>query len=130
MNTRTVLTTAAVIALIFALGLLLMPASMATLYGMGTSPSEILLARYFGVALLAVGLINWFAKDMDYASLRPVILGNMVGDFVGLIVSVMGTVGGVLNSLGWLSVALYLLLTLGFAYLYFMGQPVNVRQRA
>lgn len=130
MNTRTVLTTAAVIALIFAVGLLLMPAFMATLYGIGTSPSEVLLARFFGTGLLAIGLINWLAKDMDYSTLRPILLGNLVADIVGLIVSVMGTVGGVMNSLGWLSVALYLLLALGFAYLQFMGQPVNVRQRA
>lgn len=130
MNTRTVMTVAAVIALVFAIGLLLAPAFMATLYGIGTSPSEILLARYFGAALLAIGLVNWLARNADYASLRPIIFANMVGDFVGVIISVMGTVSGVLSSLGWLSVALYLLLALGFAYLQFMGQPVSVRQRA
>jgi hypothetical protein len=130
MNTRTVMTIAAVIALVFALGLILMPAFMGTLYGTGTSPNQLLLARLFGSALLGFGLINWLARDSDYATLRPIILGNLVGDLVGLIVCVMGTLGGVMNSMGWLSVALYLLLALGFAYLYFMGQPVNVRQRA
>jgi len=130
MNTRTVMTIAAVVALVFALGLILMPAFMGTLYGTGTSPNQLLLARLFGSALLGFGLINWLARDSDYATLRPIILGNLVGDFVGFIVCVMGTLGGVMNSMGWLSVALYLLLALGFAYLYFMGQPVNVRQRA
>jgi hypothetical protein len=42
----------------------------------------------------------------------------------------MGTLGGVMNSMGWLSVAIYLVLVLGFGYLYFMGQPVSIRQRA
>lgn len=130
MNTRTVMLIAAVIALIFAAGLLLMPASMATLYGMGASPSEILLARFFGVTLLTVGLINWFAKDADYSTLHPIFLGNMIGDFVGAAVTVMGVLGGVMNALGWSSVAIYLLLGLAFAYLQFMGQPVNVRPRA
>jgi hypothetical protein len=130
MNTRTVLTIAAVVALIFALGLILMPASMGSLYGTGTSPNQLLLGRLFGSALLGFGLLNWMAKDMEYASLRPVLAGNLVGDLVGLIVTVMGTLGGVMNSMGWLSVAIYLVLVLGFGYLYFMGQPVSIRQRA
>jgi hypothetical protein len=130
MNTRTVLTVAAVIAIIFALGLILMPAFMGTLYGTGTSPVQDLLARYFGTALLAIGLIDWLARDMDFATLRPIILGNLIGDAVGLIVTLMGTLGGVMNSMGWLSAALYILLVLGFGYLQFMGQPVSLRQRA
>jgi hypothetical protein len=130
MNTRTVLTAAAVIAFIFALGLILMPDFMGTLYGLGTSPVQALIARFFGTALLALGVVNWFARDMDYAAVRPIILGNLVGDAAGLIVSLMGTVGGVMNSVGWLSVVLYLLLILGFGYLQFMGQPVSIRQRA
>jgi hypothetical protein len=130
MNTRTVLTAAAVVALLFALGLILLPDFMGTLYGLGTSPVQALIARYFGTGLLAVGLINWFARDMDYAALRPILLGNLVSDAVGLLVSLMGTLGGVMNAMGWSSVVLYLLLILGFGYLYFMGQPVSSRQRA
>jgi hypothetical protein len=130
MNTRTVLTAAAVVALVFALGLLLMPTFMGTLYGLGASPVQELIARFFGATLLGVGLINWFAKDMDYATLRPVILGNLIGNAVGLIVALMGTLGGVMNSVGWLSIAIYLLFTLAFGYFQFLGQPVSVRQRA
>jgi hypothetical protein len=130
MNTRTVLTLSAVVAVIFALGLLLMPAFMGTLYGTGTSPNQLLLARLFGAALLGFGVINWAARDMDYSALRPIILGNLVGDVVGFIVCVQGTLAGVMNSTGWLSVALYLLLALGFGYLQFMGQPTSIRQRA
>jgi hypothetical protein len=130
MNTRTILTVSAVVAFIFALGLILMPATMGSLYGTGTSPNQLLLARLFGSALLGFGLVNWLSKDMEYASLRPLLAGNLVGDLVGLVVTVMGTLGGVMNSMGWLSVAIYLVLALGFAYLYFMGQPVSVRQRA
>jgi hypothetical protein len=130
MNTRTVLTTAAVVALLFAVGLLLMPGFMGQLFGLGTSPAQDLVARFFGTGLLAVGMINWLARDIDYATLRPILLGNLVADAVGLIVSLMGTLGGVMGSLGWLSVVIYLVLSLGFAYLQFMGQPVSLRQRA
>jgi hypothetical protein len=119
-----------VISLIYGIGILLAPTFVGPLYGFGNSPAEILLGRFFGAALLGIGLINWLAREADYVSLRPIILGNLIADVVGLLVCVMGTLSGVMNSLGWFSVALYLLLSLGFGYLQFMGQPVNARQHA
>ena len=121
MKLRTFLTIVAVIALLYALGLILLPAFMATTYGMGTSASEILLARFFGVEMLVVGVINWLAKDLTGASVRPVITGNLIGDIVGTIVALMGTLSGVMNVVGWSAVAIYLLIALGFAYFQFMA---------
>jgi hypothetical protein len=114
---------AAVVALLYALGLLLMPAFMATTYGMGTSASEILLARFFGTELLVLGLIYWLAKDFTGASVRPLTAASVIGNAVGFVVSVMGTLGGAMNSMGWSAVAVYLLIGLGFAYFQFMAPP-------
>ena len=121
MKLRTFLIIAAVIALSYALGLILMPAFMATTYGIGTSAPEILLARFYGVELLALGLINWLAKDLPVSSLRPIITGSLIANVVGTIFAIIGTVGGVMNSFGWSSVAIYLLIALGFAYFQFMA---------
>ena len=121
MNLRTFLTIAAVVALVYALGLILMPAFMNSTYGLGTSASEILLSRFFGVELLVLGLVTWLAKDLTGASVRPIITGNLIGNAVGTIVALMGTLGGVMNSVGWSAVAIYLLLALGFAYFQFMA---------
>ena len=121
MNLRTFLVIAAVIALAFALGLILMPAFMATTYGFGTSASEILLARFFGTELLVLGVINWLAKDSTGANARPIIMGSLIGNAVGAVIALMGTLNGVMNSIGWSSVAIYLLLALGFAYFQFMA---------
>ena len=121
MNLRTFLTIAAVVALVYALGLILMPAFMASTYGLGTSASEILLSRFFGVELLVLGLIVWLAKDLTGASVRPIITGNLIGNAVGTIIALMGTLGGVMNSVGWSAVAVYFLLALGFAYFQFMA---------
>jgi len=123
MKLRTFLMIAAVIALLYALGLLLMPAFMATTYGMGTSASEILLARFFGTELLVLGLIYWLAKDFTGASVRPLTAASVIGNAVGFVVSVMGTLGGAMNSMGWSAVAVYLLIGLGFAYFQFMAPP-------
>ena len=119
MKLRTFLTIAAVIALLYALGLILMPAFMATTYGLGTSASEILLGRFFGVEMLVVGLITWLAKDLTGTSVRPIIIGSLIGDIVGAFIALMATLKGVMNSVGWSAVAIYLLIALGFAYFQF-----------
>ena len=121
MNLRTFLVIAAVVALAFALGLILMPTFMAATYGFGTSASEILLARFFGTELLVVGLINWLAKDLTPANARHIITGSMIGNLVGAYFSLMGTLGGVMNAVGWSAFAIFLLIGLGFAYFQFMA---------
>jgi len=121
MKLRTFLMIVAVVALLYGLGLLLLPTFMATTYGFGTSASEILLARFFGVAMLTLGLINWLAKDLTGASIKPIILGSLIGDAVGAIVALMGTLSGVMNAVGWSAFGIYLVFTLGFAYFQFMA---------
>jgi hypothetical protein len=121
MKLRTYLTIVAVVSLLYGLGLLLLPSFMATTYGFGTSPSEILLARFFGVAMLTLGLINWLAKDLTGASVKPIILGGLIGDAVGAIVALMGTLSGVMSAVGWSAFVIYLLFVFGFAYFQFMA---------
>jgi len=45
----------------------------------------------------------------------------MIGDAAGFIISLLGMLTGVMISVGWLSVGLYLLLALRFAYFQFMS---------
>lgn len=121
MNLRTFFTIAAVVALVYALGTLFIPTQMGAMYGFGNSPSEVLLARFFGVELLVLGIAYWLARDTSPANARPFIVGGLIGNLVGAYFSLTGTLGGVMNSLGWSSVAVYLLLALGFAYFQFMA---------
>ncbi len=121
MKLRTYFTIVAVVALLYALGLILMPTFMATLHGLGTSASEILLARFFGVELLAIGLITWLSKDLPYSSVRPIITGSLIADIVGAFFALMGTLNGVMNTFGWSAFAVYLLFALGFAYFQFLA---------
>ncbi len=119
MKQRTFLIIAAVLALGYGLGLVLMPGFMNSTYGFGTSASEILLARFFGIELLALGVAAWLSKDLTGASVRPIITGSLVADVLGAIFALMGTLSGVMNSSGWLAFGLYFLLALGFAYFQF-----------
>jgi len=119
MNQRTFLILAAILALGYGLGLVLMPAFMNSTYGFGTGASEILLARFFGIELLGLGVAAWLSKDLTGASARPIITGSLIADALGTIFALLGTLNGVMNSAGWSAFGLYLLLTLGFAYFQF-----------
>ena len=121
MKLRTFLMVVAVVALLYGLGLLLFTGFMAKTYGLGTTDSEILLGRFFGVAMLTLGLITWLSKDLTGASVKPLILGSLIGDLVGAVVALMGTLGGPMNAAGWSSFGLYLVFALGFAYFQFMA---------
>jgi hypothetical protein len=119
MNLRKFLILAAILALGYGLGLVLMPAFMNSTYGFGTSASEILLARFFGLELLGLGVAAWLSKDLTGASVRPIITGSLIADALGTLFALLGTLNGVMNSAGWSAFGLYLLLTLGFAYFQF-----------
>ena len=111
----------AVIALVFGIGFVLAPGTMGTLYGMTPGPEVNLAGQFFGVELIAVGLLCWLARDVsDSAAQHAMILAFLIADVIGLIVSIMGTLSGVFNAVGWSAVVIYLVLSLGFAYFQFM----------
>ena len=110
----------AVVALVYGVGLVLLPSTLLSMYGVTPGPAVNLASQLFGVELLHVGLICWFARNVsDGPAQRALILASLIGQAFGLIVALMGTLSGVFNTVGWSAVAIYLLLGLGYAYLQF-----------
>ena len=116
MTIKTFFTIIAVLALVHGVGFVLAPEQVAASYGMATSASTVLMARLFGAALVGLGLIFWFARDGSSESMRSVFIPTIVGNTVGLIVVVMGTMAGTLNSMGWVAALIYLFGAGGSAY--------------
>ena len=109
------------VCLIYGIILVLTPATMLSLHGVAQDPGERLMAQYFGSALIAIGLLTWFARNVaDSEAQRAIILALLISDVIGVIVSVLGTVSGAMNAVGWSAVGIYLLLALGFAYFQFV----------
>jgi hypothetical protein len=121
MKLRSFLTVAAVVPLVFAMGLLLVPEWLAVMYGIETSASAILMARLYGGALLAVGLTTWLCRDFTGVVLRPVIFGSLAAEIASLIVVLVGMLSGTMNSFGWSAVVIYAAGGFGFVYYQFMG---------
>ena len=117
MSAKLYLTIAAIIAILYGIAFVLIPAEMIQPYGVQPEPHVILAFRLLGSAFLGFGLILWFAKDFqDWSAVRGVLTGVAVGDAVGGLVIALGTIQGAANALGWLNVILYALLVLGALY--------------
>ena len=111
----------AIVALGYSISFLLVPATVLSLYGVTQGPGEILMGQFFGVALIAIGLLTWFARNVaDSEAQRAIILALLISSIIGVIVAVLGTVSGVMNAVGWSAIGIYLLLALGYAYFQFM----------
>jgi hypothetical protein len=123
MRLSTLLLIGGLLGLVFGLGFLLVPRPMLTLYGVPTDPSVVLMARFFGAALLQVGLVLYLIRDVgDPRTQRGVVIGSFIGSVVGLVVALTGQFWDLVNQFGWSTVAIYGLLTLGYGSIMF-GRP-------
>jgi len=112
----------AVVALVFGIGFLLIPASVLAMYGAAPGPQINLTAQLFGSALIHVGLVAWLIRNVsDGLARRAIVTSGLAANLVGLVVSLIGTLGGVISSFGWSAIVIYVLLALGYAYFQFMS---------
>jgi hypothetical protein len=125
MRLSTLLLIAGLLALVFGLGFLLVPRPMLALYGIPADPSLVLMARFFGSALVQIGLVLYLIRDVgDPRTQRGVVIGSFIGAVAGLVVALTGQFWGLVNQLGWSTVAIYALLTLGYGSIMF-GRPAS-----
>jgi hypothetical protein len=123
MKVKLFLVIAAVIAILYGIAFLLIPGFVLASYGVTPNAPTILGFRFFGVALLSLGLVVWFVRDTsDWTALRGLLLGLSIGDVVGVVVSIWGTVTGIMNAMGWSAVLIYLVLLAGSVYYLSAGR--------
>ena len=123
MRLRSLLLLAGVIALGFGLAFLFAPRPMLALYGVTADAGIVLMSRFFGAALVQLGMVLYLIRDVgDLRTQRGVVIGSFLGSVAGLVVALTGQFWGVVNQFGWSSVAIYGLLTLGYGSFMF-GRP-------
>ena len=123
MNYRNVVTASAVVSILYALLIVLLPGQIVRFYNVELNPAGVLVAHLYGSTLLGFGLLNWFARQFQDTSIqRSVMTANLVTTALGTIFSLIAQLGGVpgANALGWSTVVLFLLFALAFAYLLFV----------
>jgi len=124
MTFRTLLIIKAVVCLGFGLFLLIAPVSLLGLLGASLGGAGMFTAREYGAALIGTLLLTWFAKDVKASDAKgAILLDLLVYDAIGVIITLVVTISGVLNVLGWGIVVVYLFFAAGSGYLLLKEKP-------
>jgi len=124
MTFRTFLIIKAVVCLVFGLFLLLAPGALLNLLGATLNDGGTFTAREYGAAVIGTLLLTWFAKDVKAADARgAILLDLLVYDAIGVVITSLVVLSGVLNVLAWSIVVVYLFFTVGSGYLLFKERP-------
>ena len=120
MKLKTLMIINTIVTLVFGIAFVLIPWEVYKIYGPESNDVLNYMGELFGAALIGLGVISWRAKNAESSeSLNAIILGFLIGDFVGFIVALIAQLNNVVNIFGWTTVLIYLLLDMGFVYFYF-----------
>jgi hypothetical protein len=124
MKLKTLLIIASIVTFIFGIGFLLVPAWFEASYGVNLDAGGQLMGRFMGAVYFALAIIFWLGRNAQSTETRGILVaGGLSASALGLIVAIYDRVAGIENALAWSTVAILLLLTIGFGYFYF-AKPV------
>ena len=114
----------AVVVLVLGAALVLTPELMLNQVGAETRIPELHMARFFGTALVTLGLLLWFAKDASEEQVQKNMgMAMLIGTGLALVVTIVGVVAnGIIRSNGWLVIVIEVAFGLGYGFLMFL-QP-------
>ena len=126
MNLKTLFVVTAVVTFVFGVLFIIIPTQFYSWYGIDSNMALNYIGRLFGAVLIAVGLISWLSRNAaDSDARKAIILSFFIADGIGFIIALIAQLNNVVNSLGWLTVVIYFLISLGFGYFQF-SKPKHV----
>jgi hypothetical protein len=107
----------AILGLFFGILMLLIPGHFSEFYGgtltnAGKYNGQLVAAAYLGFAVL----LFVATKAKEAKARQAIVIGSLVHFIVGLIISLRWQIIGGVNAWGWTTVAIFALLTIGYAY--------------
>jgi hypothetical protein len=125
MKTKHLYLATSIVSLVFALGFLLMPSVMLSLFGVAYTKGAAAFGQLVAVELTVSGVILLMAREVMDLKVRTAInIGNMVAGVLGVAVTLNATLTGVFGWFGYVTLTIYALIAIAFAYFQFFG-PVN-----
>jgi hypothetical protein len=121
MKLKTLMIINTIAALVFGVAFVIVPAHVYSLYGITADEQLVYMGRLFGSALTGFALLTWLARNATHSDARwAIVYALFTADCLGFITALTGQIGNVVNTLGWSTVVIYLLLALGFGYFLFI----------
>ena len=121
MNLSMLMIINAIVAAVFGVAFLLIPDQMGSLYDVEVNETLTYVVRLLGAAFVEIAVLTWFARNADdSAARRAIVIALLIGNAIGFVVALIGQINNVVGVMGWGSVAIYLLLALGYGYFQFV----------
>jgi hypothetical protein len=121
MTLRNLLTVDSVLSLVFGLAFVLVPVPLGSVYGLALNAGGVFIGQLFGAALVGYAVLDWLGRDVtDSKGRQAIALGNLAGNIIAFVFTLLFQLGGGMNQLGWSNVAIFLLLALAYAYFQFV----------
>ena len=121
MKLNTLLLLNAIFSLLNAIGAILMPVFILNTYGVKQGYGVELMAQYAGIGSVVIGLLAYFTTKIESSDAkRYIILSIFISDVIGVIISIYGTLKGIMSVVGWSLVVIYLFFTIGYGYYLFV----------
>ena len=128
MTIRTLAVASAVVAALYGLGALLVPVQFLAPFGVELPEAGLLTTRLFGANLLALAVIDWFARNELRGGGQPgaergIVLANVLSPTLSIIVVVAAIFGDIVNALGWVNVGLLAVIAAAWLVLGLLERP-------
>lgn len=123
MSYKMMFTLNAIVALVFGAVFLLMPETILNYFEAEAYVATILMGRFFGSAMISLGLLLWFTKDMpDEAVQKWMGISMFASAVLGLIVTILDIASekNIMRANGWIAIVVYLLFALGYGFLLYL----------
>ena len=109
-------------------GFLIVPDSILREFGVDEYEAMKLLSQFFGSAMLGLGLVLWFVKDVNETNLQKGMgIALLAGTTAGLAITVLGITSALLRANLWIAIVVYASWGIAYAYLVFL-QPRQLSQ--
>ena len=120
MKIKTLMVINAVITVVFGLAFVFMPERLLLMYGNPVDAPMLYLGQLFGATHIMIAVLMWSARNVaDSEARKAIVLAVLIGYAIAFIVALIAQFNGVVNALGWLTVAIYFFFSLGFGYFHF-----------
>jgi hypothetical protein len=111
----------AIITIPFGVAMVIIPEQLYLLYGNESNVSLDYMEQLFGTALIGIGLICWQSRNLTNTEFGKIIVFALfIANGIGAVIALFNQLNNVVNVLGWVTVASYILLFIGYGYFQFI----------
>jgi Ca2+/Na+ antiporter len=120
MKLRTFLIVNTVVAVIVGIILVIIPRTVVRWFGLPAETTMDIDNQLYGSELILMGLVCWIARNITEVKYqRGITAAFTIANLISLVLAVIAQVNHTFNTLGWIAIIAYLILTVVYGYYYF-----------